>query len=200
MNADGVLDLLSGLAAGAACAAAILVVQRRAVVLALLFQFAATAFLLTPIPVALALAYAAVGGCVVAILAVTPESGSPASPSAQGAVPSGLAFRLVSVLLVGLAAGALGLQVLGELQAVGPGQALGAGLLFGLGLLHVGLSEEPVRVGAGLMAMLGGFQAGYAAVEPSVALHALLIGMPLLIALVVAYLSLLPPASAEERR
>lgn len=200
MNANGALDIFPALAAGAACAAGILVARRRQVVLALLFQFAATAFLLSPIPVALAVAYAAVGGCVVAILAVTPEPGSATAPSAPGAVPSGLAFRLVSVLLVGLAAGALGMEVLGEVEALGPGQALGAGLLVGLGLLHVGLSEEPVRVGAGLMAMLGGFQAGYAGVEPSVALHALLVGMPLLIALVVAYLSLLPSESAEGRQ
>jgi len=47
--------------------------------------------------------------------------------------------------------------------------------------------------------MLGGFQIGYARVEPSVALHGLLIALPLLIAIVVAYLITLSPASPESR-
>jgi hypothetical protein len=68
-----------------------------------------------------------------------------------------------------------------------PGVADGAGLLLGLGLLQVGLSEEPLRVGAGLMAMIGGFEIGYTTVEAAIALHGLIIGVPVLIALVVAY-------------
>jgi hypothetical protein len=75
-----------------------------------------------------------------------------------------------------------------------PGVPIGAGLLTGLGLLQVGLSEEPLRVGAGLMAVVGGFEIGYATVETAIALHGLIIGIPLLIALVVAYLLAPPPA------
>jgi hypothetical protein len=199
MNVDSIATLAAALAGGAACATSILATHRRVEILALLVQFAGTAVLLLGIPLAMAIAYAAVGLSVTAILAVTPKpEGSGEAGEASG-LPSGLVFRTVSVLLVSLAAGALGLGVLGDLPGITPGQSLGAGLLFGLGLLHVGLSEEPLHVGAGLVAMLGGFQIGYAAVEPSVALHALLIAMPVLIAVVVAYLSLLTPAAPESR-
>lgn len=199
MNAEAIASLAAALAAGAACATSILATPRRVVILALLVQFAGTAVLLSAIPLALAIAYAAVGLSVAAILAVTPAPETGLEATGPSGVPSGLVFRTVSVLLVSLAAGALGFQVLGGTQGIAPGQALGAGLLFGLGLLHLGLSEEPLHVGAGLMAVLGGFEVGYASVEPSVALHALLIAMPVLIAIVVAYLSLLT-AEAPERR
>jgi len=199
MSAAATVSLAAALAAGAACAASILATRRQAVILALLVQFAGTALLFSAVPLALAIAYAAVGLSVAAILAITPEPEAGIEAAAPSGVPSGLVFRTVSVLLVSLAAGALGLQVLGGTQGIEPGQALGAGVLFGLGLLHVGLSEEPLHVGAGLVAMLGGFEIGYASLEPSVALHALLIAMPVLIAVVVAYLSLLAPAAPERR-
>jgi hypothetical protein len=199
VNAAATISLAGALAAGAACAASILATRRRAVILALLVQFAGTAVLLSAIPLALAVAYAAVGLSVAAILAVTPAPEAGIEAATPSGVPSGLVFRTVSVLLVSLAAGALGLQVLSGTPGITPGQAIGAGLLFGLGLLHVGLSEEPLHVGAGLVAVLGGFEIGYASVEPSVALHALLIAMPVLIAVVVAYLSLLTAAAPERR-
>ena len=199
MTGAAILSLVAALVAGAACAASILTTRRRVVILALLVQFAGTAVLLSAIPLALALAYAAVGLSVTAILAVTPQPEVNEEATEPSGVPSGLVFRTVSVLLVSLAAGALGMQVLGGTQGIAPGQSLGGGLLFGLGLLHIGLSEEPLHVGAGLVAVLGGFQIGYASVEPSVALHALLIAMPVLIAVVGAYLSLLTPAAPERR-
>ena len=199
MSAEAAVSMVAALAAGGACAASILVTRRQAVILALLLQFAGTAVLLSAVPIALAVAYAAVGLSVAAILAVTPGPQAGIEAASPSGVPSGLVFRTVSVLLMSLAAGALGLQALGGVQGMLPGQALGSGLLLGLGLLHVGLSEEPLHVGAGLVAMLGGFEIGYASVEPSVALHALLIAMPVLIAVVVAYLSLLTPAAPERR-
>jgi len=155
--------------------------------------------LLTSLPMALATAYAAVGACVCGILGVTVGGAEPVEGPAAVVVPSGLTFRLAAVLLVGLASAALSRQILGAQVGMGMGGSLGAGLLFGLGLLHVGLSEEPLRVGAGLLSMLGGFEIGYASVEPSVALHGLLIALPLLIALVVAYLITLSPARPESR-
>lgn len=199
MNVEQVVTLISALVAGAGCAASILAARRRALIVGLLAQFAGTAMLLTAIPPALTIAYAAVGLSVTAILMVTPQPEGSGEVAEASGVPSGLVFRTVSILLVSLAAGALGLRVLGEVQPSATGQSLGAGLLFGLGLLHIGLSEEPLHVGAGLMAVLGGFQIGYAAVEPSVALHALLIALPVLIAVVVAYLSLLPAAAPVQR-
>jgi len=197
--AQGVISIVAAVLAGVACAAAILLPRRGVVIPALFVQFGCAATLLSSLPVALAIAYAAVGACVCGILAVTKCREEPADASQAVVVPSGLTFRLVAVLLVGLASAALSRQVLGTQEGAGLGESLGAGLLFGLGLLHLGLSEEPLRVGAGLLSMLGGFQIGYARVEPSVALHGLLIALPLLIALVVAYLITLSPASPESR-
>lgn len=199
MSAQGSFGILAAVLAGVACATAILVPRRGVVIPALLLQFVCTAMLLTPLPAALAIAYAAVGACVCGILGVTVGGAEPVEGPAAVVVPSGLAFRLAAVLLVGLASAALSHQILGAQTGLGMGGSLGAGLLFGLGLLHVGLSEEPLRVGAGLLSMLGGFEVGYASVEPSVALHGLLIALPLLIALVVAYLITLAPAGPESR-
>jgi hypothetical protein len=97
-------------------------------------------------------------------------------------------FRVVAVLLVALASMSLARAAIGAGDAVAPGVPVGAGLLVGLGLLQVGLSEEPLRVGSGLMSIISGFEIGYTTVETAIALHGLIIGVPLLIALVVAYL------------
>lgn len=199
MSAQGIFGILAATLAGVACMAAILVPRRGILIPALLVQFVCTATLLSSLPVALAIGYAAVGACVCGILGLTKAGGEPAQASAAMDVPSGLTFRLVAVLLVGLASAALSRQLLGTREGMGLGEPLGAGLLFGLGLLHVGLSEEPLRVGAGLFSMLAGFQIGYALVEPSVALHGLLIALPLIIALVVAYLITLSPTRPESR-
>ena len=188
---------LAAWVAGVACAAGVLVPRRRVVIPALFIQFVCAAILFSSLPTALVFAYAVVGICVCGILAVTPAGAGAAEDSRPAGVPSGMLFRLVAVLLVGLASVALARSVMGSGQAVAPGVPDGAGLLIGLGLLQVGLSEEPLRVGAGLMAMIGGFEIGYTTVETAIVLHGLIIGVPVLIALVVAYLLVLSPASGD---
>ncbi len=103
-------------------------------------------------------------------------------------MPSGTWFRLVAILLVASASISLAWAAMGTSDTAAPGVPIGAGLLMGLGLLQVGLSEEPLRVGSGLMSVIGGFEIGYTTVETAIALHGLIIGIPLLVALVVAYL------------
>jgi hypothetical protein len=60
----------------------------------------------------------------------------------------------------------------------------------GLGLLQIGITEEPLRVGAGLLTLLSGFEIAYSSIEPSLAVVALLAAVHLGIALVVSYLLL----------
>lgn len=199
-TAGSVAGVLAALVAGGACAAGVLVPRRQVVIPALLVQFVCAAVLFSSLPWALVIAYAVVGGCACGILATTPISASSAEDSRKTDVPSGMSFRLVAVLLVGLASVALARGVLGSNATLAPGVPVGAGLLVGLGLLQVGLSEEPLRVGSGLMAMIGGFEIGYTTVESAVALHGLIIGVPLLIALVVAYLLVLSPAGSDTAR
>jgi hypothetical protein len=194
---DGVAGLLAAWVAGGACAAAVIVPRRRVVIPALFIQFTCAAVLFSSLPAALVFAYAVVGACVCGILAVTPAGADAADDSRPAGVPSGMSFRLVAVLLVGLASVALARSLMGSSDGTAAGVADGAGLLVGLGLLQVGLSEEPLRVGAGLMAMIGGFEIGYTTVETAIALHGLIIGVPVLIALVVAYLLVLSPARGD---
>jgi hypothetical protein len=58
----------------------------------------------------------------------------------------------------------------------------------GMGLLHLGISEEPFRVGMALLTTLAGFEIIYAAVEPSLAVLALMGAMHIGIAIIVSYL------------
>jgi hypothetical protein len=194
------ISVLVALAAGAACAAAILASRRSVLIPALLVQFVCAALLFSSLPPALVIAYCVVGACVCGILAVTSGSPSALGETRQAGVPSGVWFRLVAVLLVALASISLARTAVGAGDAVAAGSPIGAGLLMGLGLLQVGLSEEPLRVGSGLMSILGGFEIGYTTVETAIALHGLIIAVPLLIALVVAYLQVQPLAGSDTVR
>jgi hypothetical protein len=64
-------------------------------------------------------------------------------------------------------------------------------LLMALGLLNLGLSEEPMRAGTGLLTLMTGFEIFYAAVEPSLAIIALLAAAEFGVALAVSYLTVL---------
>ena len=191
------ISILLALAAGGACAAAILVSRRGVLIAGLLVQFVCAALLFSSLPMALVVAYCIVGACVCGILAVTLAGEEALGESRQVGIPSGMWFRVVAVLLVALASISLARAAIGSGDAVAPGAPIGAGLLMGLGLLQVGLSEEPLRVGSGLMSIIGGFEIGYTTVVTAIALHGLIIAIPLLIALVVAYLQVQPAAGSD---
>jgi hypothetical protein len=72
-------------------------------------------------------------------------------------------------------------------------------VLMGLGLLNLGLTEEPMNAGMGLLTTLIGFEMFYAAVEPSLAVVALLAGIHFAVALAISYLALLHHAGRDER-
>jgi hypothetical protein len=191
------ISVLVALAAGAASAAGIITSRRGVMIVALLVQFACAALLFSSLPKALVLAYWIVGACVCGILAATSAGPYGAGEAHHAGIPSGMWFRVVAVLLVALASMSLARAAIGTGDAVAPGVPVGAGLLVGLGLLQVGLSEEPLRVGSGLMSIISGFEIGYTTVETAIALHGLVIGVPLLIALVVAYLQVQQTAGSD---
>jgi hypothetical protein len=62
-------------------------------------------------------------------------------------------------------------------------------LLMALGLLNLGLTEEPMGAGFGLLTLLLGFETFYAAVEPSLAVVALMAAVQVSVALAVSYLA-----------
>jgi hypothetical protein len=116
-------------------------------------------------------------------------------------VRTGLPFRLLAVLMVSVAT----LYVAGQPALVLPGLKLAPALnaasyvLLGLGLLNLGLTEEPMNAGMGLLTTLIGFEMFYAGVEPSLAVMALLAGVHLAIALAISYLALLHHADDERQ-
>jgi len=70
-------------------------------------------------------------------------------------------------------------------------------LLMALGLLNLGLTEEPLSAGMGLLTFLLGFETFYAAVEPSLAVVALIAAVELGVALAVSYLAALQHGSGQ---
>lgn len=100
---------------------------------------------------------------------------------------STLVFRFLVTLLVWI----LALTMTPAIVALVPLPAslvTGAILLVGMGLIHLGITTRPLRVLAGLLTTLSGFELLYAAVENSVLVAGLLAVVTLGLALVGAYL------------
>ncbi len=101
---------------------------------------------------------------------------------------SGRLFRVLSMVLVLLAA--WGMQRsgwVGFLDLPEPVSLAGHWLLM-LGVLEVGLSRDPFRIGAGLLTMFLGFDVIFTSVEPSLAVQGLLAAVHLSIAVLASYL------------
>jgi hypothetical protein len=103
-------------------------------------------------------------------------------------IPSSRLFRLLAVAIVLVFS--WGVTRLGWTPVPNLPVESSFGFLFliGAGLLHIGISEEPLRVGIGLLTMLAGFEIAYSAIEPSLAVMALLGALHLGISIVVSYL------------
>jgi hypothetical protein len=180
----------------------------RAGLAALLVEYVATAALLTQLVIVeVALVKLITGLLVVTILTLTGwqlNFGRPATPGqaawqARLEAPTALPFRLMAVIMAVVSA----LYVAGEPQFVLPGldQAPAANvasyLLMALGLLNLGLTEDPIRAGLGLLTLLLGFETFYAAVEPSLAVIALIAAVETAVALAVSYLAALQHSEGE---
>jgi hypothetical protein len=77
--------------------------------------------------------------------------------------------------------------------------AFGGLLLAGMGLLHLGVTDQILRVTIGLMTVLAGFEIIYAAVENSVLVAALLAIINLGLALAGSYLMIASNAPELEK-
>ncbi len=180
----------------------------RAGIAALLVEYAATALLITQLAIVeVALAKLIAGLVVVAILGLTAWQLNFGRPVTCGVpawqlrfvVPTALPFRLMAVIMVVVSA----LYVAGQPQLVLPGldQApainTASYLLMALGLLNLGLTEEPIGAGLGLLTLLLGFETLYAAVEPSLAVIALMAAVEMSVALSVSYLAALQHGSGR---
>lgn len=192
----------------------VIVTDWRLSFVALVVQYLGAALLLTQIVLPqVALVKLLVGLLVVTLLTITGWQAG----FGQGLVPAGdaypprrrlgfevrtgLPFRLLAVLMVSVAA----LYVAGQPELVLPGldqqPALNTAsyVLLGLGLLNLGLTEEPMNAGMGLLTTLIGFEMFYAAVEPSLAVVALLAGVHFAIGLAISYLAMLHHAGEDRQ-
>jgi len=180
----------------------------RAGIAALLVEYAVTALLLTQLVIVEVAAVKLIAGVLVAtILMLTAwqlNFGRPRLPGVPAwqqrlQVPTALPFRLMAVIMVVVSA----LCVAGQPNLALPGLDTGSAvnsasyLLVALGLLNLGLSDEPISAGLGLLTLLLGFEIFYAAVEPSLAVVALMAGVEVSIALAVSYLAALQHGSAN---
>jgi hypothetical protein len=95
------------------------------------------------------------------------------------------AFRFLAALTVALTAYTLASAI--PLPQLPPGLAGACYLLGGLGVLLIGLSQDPVRVGLGLLTFLSAFDLFYVALEPSLVVAGLLGSISFVIALGMAY-------------
>lgn len=78
--------------------------------------------------------------------------------------------------------------------------ALTCYLLGGLGMLLLGLSEDPLRVGIGMLIFLSGFDLFYVALEQSLVVTGLLGSLSFVIALGAAYLKTLQATNTDTGR
>jgi hypothetical protein len=115
----------------------------------------------------------------------------------QGILPQGRFFRLIAAAIVGLIAASGVARVDSMMADAGIVVSAGSLLLIGMGLLHLGVTDQVMRVTIGLMTVLAGFEVLYAAVENSVLVAALLAVINLGLALVGAYLMIASNATEE---
>lgn len=112
-------------------------------------------------------------------------------------VQTNLPFRVIAVLLAVVAIWYLVTETGYAVPGVPLGVNLAGDLLIGLGLLGLGLSEEPMDAGIGLLMVLNGFELLYSPVEQSLAMAALLAAVNFGVALAISHLTLLRYAGKD---
>lgn len=131
------------------------------------------------------------------ILGMT-QSGFAEAKNEDARLPQGRLFHLFGAGIVGLIVAAATPNVDTVMADAGFAVTSGALLLIGMGLLHIGITDQILRVVIGLMTVLSGFEVLYATVESSVLVAALLAVINLGLALVGAYLLIASNANEEE--
>jgi hypothetical protein len=108
-------------------------------------------------------------------------------PFQETAWPQNRLFRIVAAALIGVASFSLATRTSAWL-GMDLSTTWGSMLLMGMGLFYLGITAQPLRIVAGLLTLLAGFEILYAAVETSALVAALLAMVNLGLALAGAYL------------
>jgi hypothetical protein len=177
----------------------ILADRRMPILIILAVQYFLSALLVwATMSLQVAVARLVTGLVVTAIVALAVRSvGLRSSISRSRVLPSGRAFRLISALLISVAAIGIGRGPWIEVLELPSMVILGALLMAGLGLLQVGLFDAPLRIGVGLLTLIAGFELAYGIIEPSLAIIALFALVNIGIALSTSYLIMLLMESDE---
>ncbi|MEW6567413.1 MAG: hypothetical protein AB1449_04435 [Chloroflexota bacterium] len=188
-------------AIGCALSGSLLVVldDRRLLLAVLAAQCALSSWLVAQaVPLTVAAGKLAAGWMACGVLALTVHASLGVERPADGSqLPTGGAFRVAAVLLILAVGVGLGRGAWPLVPGLSTTSRLGTAFLTTLGLLHIGITEDPLRVGLGLLTLLSGFEVLYSVLEPSLAVTALLAAVHLGTAIVVSYLLLVVPASAR---
>ena len=142
-------------------------------------------------PLALAAVKWISGWMACAILAFT-ESSLPSKDEFLSNSSMGIPFKMLAVSLVSIIVLAIAPQLSDWIPNISMNQSIAALLLIGIGLMGVSLNSRILPIIVGLLSIFAGFEIIYSAVEVSTLLAALLAVINLGIAMVGAYLILLP--------
>lgn len=188
----------------------------RASLLALVIQYVVMGLLLTSeIRMELAVIKTLVGAILCLILYMTArhvEWGRPASPlspaaeagalseppASQWTLPTELPFRFLAALLVVVAA--YGGASTYPMPAVSEAIGLSVYAMAALGLLAMGLTDEPLKAGLGLLTFVSAFELFYTVLEPSLIVVGFLGLANFLIALAIAYLTVARTVAPDSSR
>jgi len=102
--------------------------------------------------------------------------------------PRGRLFQIFTAGIVTVIIATVAPRVEDIIPGIGLPVISGSLILMGLGMLHLGMTAQPFRIILGLLTVLSGFEALYAALESSILVAALLSVVNLGLALVGAYL------------
>ncbi len=133
-----------------------------------------------------------------AILGMTRSNLGEQDEDTKNILPQGRFFRFIAAGVVVVIAATAAPLVDSLMADAGLVVSAGSLLLIGMGLLHLGVTDQAMRVTIGLMTVLAGFEILYAAVESSLLVAASLATINLGLALVGAYLMTASEASEEE--
>jgi len=143
-------------------------------------------------PISMAAIKLVTGWMAIATLGITRLNLKDAPDESEQFWPQGRLFRLFAAGIVTV----IIITAVPRVEVIIPGIGLpvisGSLILMGLGMLHLGMTAQPFRVILGLLTILSGFEALYAALESSVLVAAMLSVVNLGLALVGAYLLTVP--------
>ena len=139
-------------------------------------------------PISMAAIKVVTGWMAIATLGITRLNLKDEKENNEQIGPQGRLFRLFVAGIIIVVVFTIAPRVEVIIPGIGLPVILGSLILMGLGMIHLGMTIQPFRVILGLLTVLSGFEALYAALESSILVAAMLSVVNLGLALVGAYL------------